>query len=58
MSMTKAEELAIEQCHKELMDILNIACEVLQVAGYQILVEKVGSKTHQLKTVMSELVKG
>ena len=55
--MNRAEELAIEQCHKELMGILHIACEVLQVAGYQILVENISSKTQQLKAVMSELTK-
>lgn len=40
---------------KAFLDILTIACEVLQVAGHQTLVEKIGEKVNKLGNTLKEI---
>ena len=50
--MTKEE---VDADFKSFLDILAIACEVLQVAGHQKLVEKLGEKVNKLGNTLKEI---
>lgn len=53
--MNKCEQLALEQCIKELHTMTLLSCEALQVSGYQELCSQLGLKVKQLNEVFKEL---
>lgn len=55
MSLSKCEQVALEQAIKELKTISSIVNEVLQVQGFQELQSQFANKGKQLEDVFNEI---